>query len=562
MPEAIVLSERPEQKGVLRRAWPFLKPHRAILSLAIGLGTAATLALTLIPSVVGWAVERVAQKDLAGLYTAAGVFAALVLARLILLRTGEIWLARAGERVVASLRDLVVSRLATAPLRFLETQRSGDLLRRSTAEIADLASFVRADLPDLLSVTGYLIFTTVLLLLYSWQLTLVVVLVFIPLSVLIMRWFQRGATTAFAAEAAAQGAVAATYREGIQARELLTSRGAEQQWRDRFDRDKETLRRTTLRSEFVVLRTGGVTLAQALADATILVVGGGLVLAWGMPLSTVAVFVVAMRQLFDSTNQLTNLIGQLQTSRVGLARLLNLLDTTERPPRTGNGTVLPERGTLEASGLRFSYVDGISVLNDVSCTFPPGARTGLVGPTGSGKTTLAKILAGLYPTDGGTVRYSGIPLDEIAPDELRSRIMLVPQRVHVVTGTLRENFRLVPEPPPDDRIDWALERLGLREWVARLPEGLDTPVSAAADTLSAGERQLIGLVRAALVDPAVLILDEATADVDPETGDRIERALDRLHADRSLIIIAHRQSTIDRLPRAVRLDAGRVTVGG
>ncbi|MEV7548732.1 ABC transporter ATP-binding protein [Amycolatopsis sp. NPDC089917] len=562
MPETVVLSERPEQKGVLRRAWPFLKPHRTILAVAIGLGTAATLALTLIPSVVGWAVAGVSQKDLTGLYTAAGVFAALVLARLFLLRAGEIWLAKAGERVVASLRDLVVSRLASAPLRFLETQRSGDLLRRSTAEIADLASFVRADLPDLLSVTGFLLFTTIMLLLYSWQLTLVVVLVFIPLAVLVMRWFQRGARTAFADEAAAQGAVAATYREGIQSRDLLVSRGAEQQWRDRFDRDKETLRRTTLRSEFVVLRTGGVTLAQALADATILIAGGGLVLAWGLPLSTVAVFVLAMRQLFDSANQLTNLIGQLQTSRVGLARLLNLLDTTEPPPRTGSAAAVPERGTLEASALRFSYVDGVSVLHDVSCTFRPGARTGLVGPTGSGKTTLAKILAGLYSADGGTVRYSGIPLDEIDPGELRSRIMLVPQRVHVVGGTLRDNFRLVPRPPSDERIDWALDSLGLREWVARLPEGLDTPVSAAGDTLSAGERQLIGLVRAALVDPAVLILDEATADVDPDTGDRIERALDRLHADRSLIVIAHRQSTIDRLPSAVRLAAGRVEAAG
>ncbi|MBA8924137.1 ABC-type multidrug transport system fused ATPase/permease subunit [Kutzneria viridogrisea] len=560
MAEALVLSERPKQTAVLRRAWPFLKPHKVILALAIMLSVAATLAMTLFPSVIGWAVNRVEQRDLTGLYAAAGTFAALVVARMVLLRSAELWLARAGERVVASLRDLAVTRLAEAPLRFLEAQRSGDLLRRSTAEIADLASFVRSDLPDLLSVSGYLIFTTVMLLFYSWQLTLVLVFVFLPLAVLTMRWFQRGARVAFAAEAAEKASIAATYREGVQARELLVSRGAQQEWRQRFDRDAGRLRRATLVSEFVVLRTSGVTVAQAVADATILVLGGGLVLAWGMPLSTVAVFVLAMRQLFDSTNQLTSLIGQLQTSRVGLARLLDLLDTTARPKIGSNGVSVPPRGALEASSLHFSYVDGLSVLTDVSCAFPPGSRSALVGPTGSGKTTLAKILAGLYTADGGSVRYCGVPLEQIGPEQLRSRIMLIPQRVHVVTGTLRDNLRLVPSPPTDDRIDWALGELGLREWVQGLPEQLDTPVSATGDTLSAGERQLIGLVRAALVDPAVLILDEATADVDPVTGDRIERALDRLHADRSLIVIAHRQSTIDRLPHAVRLEAGRTKV--
>ncbi|SFP65352.1 ABC transporter ATP-binding protein [Amycolatopsis rubida] len=558
MPEAPLLSEKPRLRGVLRRTVPFLRPHRGVLAMAIGLGTAATLALTLVPSVVGWAVDRVAGRDGEGLGFAAAAFAGLVLARLILLRSGEIWLAKAGERVVKSLRDLVVSRLATAPLRFLEAQRSGDLLRRSTTEIADLASFVRGDLPDLLSVTGYLLFTTILLLVYSWQLTLVVVLVFLPLSVLVMRWFQRGAGPAFAAEAAAQAAVAATYREGLQAREAIVSRGAEDQWRERFDRDAAEVRKTALRTEFVVLRTGGVTLAQSVADATILVFGGGLVLAWGLPLSTVAVFVVAMRQLFDSTNQLTTLIGQLQTSRTGLARLLDLLDLAERPAGSGRGADVPERGVLEASTVDFQYTAGVPVLTGVSCTFPPGSRTGLVGPTGSGKTTLAKILTGLYPVDGGCVRYAGVPLEEIEPDLLRRRIMLVPQRVHLVAGTLRDNIRLVPDPPPDERIARALEELGLREWAANLPAGLDTP---AGDSLSAGERQLVGLIRAALVDPAVLVLDEATADVDPATGDRIERALDRLHAGRSLIVVAHRQSTIDRLPAAVRLESGRVLAG-
>ncbi|WP_158889699.1 ABC transporter ATP-binding protein [Amycolatopsis anabasis] len=557
MAEAPVLSERPSQARVLRRAWPYLRPHRRAVAAALVLSAAATLAMTFLPPVVGWAVDRVEQRDGPGLYAVAGVFVVLVVARMILLRSAELWLARAGERVVSSLRELAVARLATAPLRFLEAQRSGDLLRRTTSEIADLSSFVRSDLPDLLSVAGYLVFTTAVLLVYSWQLTLVLVLVFLPLAALTMRWFQRGAKEAFAAEAAEKATVAATYAEGVGAQELLAAYGAESQWSQRFRRDSDRLRKAAVWSEFTVLRASGVTLAQGVADAVILLLGGWLVIGGGMPVSTVAVFVLAMRQLFESVNQLSGLVGQLQTSRVGLARLLDLLDGTARADRTPKAAAAPERGALHATGLRYSYVDGVPALVDVSCEFPPGSRAALVGPTGSGKTTLAKLLAGLYLPDEGEVRYAGIPLPDLPPDELRRRIMLIPQRVHVVSGTLRENLRLIPSTPDDDRIDRALAELGLREWVASLPRGLDTPLTPAGDALSAGERQLIGLIRAALVDPAVLILDEATADVDPVTAERIEAALDRLREDRSLIVIAHRKATIDRLPYAVRLEAGR-----
>lgn len=560
-----VLSESPVQSGVLRRAWPHLRPHRGSIAFAITLSLLATLSMTLLPPVVGWAIDQVEEGDSRGLYIAAAVFAALVTGRMVLLRTAELWLARAGERVVRALRETAVARLATAPLRFLEAQRSGDLLRRTTSEIADLASFVRSDLPDLLAAVGYLVFTTTVLLFYSWQLTLVLVLVFLPPAVLAMRWFQRGAKTAFAEEAAERATVAATYREGVEAQELLASRGAAADWARRFGRDNDKLHRAAFRSEVVVLRSSGVTLAQGVADAAILVLGGLLVVGGGMPVSTVAVFVLAMRQLFESANQLTALLGQLQTSRVGLARLLDLLDTTARVDGSAAGrpgTELGERGSLHADGLRYSYVDGVWALRDVSCSFPAGSRSALVGPTGSGKTTLAKLLAGLYEPDAGQVCFAGVPLADIPPGELRKRIMLIPQRVHVVTGTLRENLRLVPSAPDDDRLAWALGELGLVSWVDGLADGLDTAVSTTGDTLSAGERQLLGLVRAALVDPAVLILDEATADVDPVTAERIETALDRLREDRSLIVIAHRQSTIDRLPRVVRLHGGRTALPG
>lgn len=197
---------------------------------------------------------------------------------------------------------------------------------------------------------------------------------------------------------------------------------------------------------------------------------------------------------------------------------------------------------------------GTEVLGGLSVRVEPGERVGLVGPTGSGKTTLAKLMTGLYAPDSGTVRYDGHDLAALAPAELRRRIVLIPQRVHMIEGTLLDNLRLVPGDPDERSIAEAVERLGIADWIRSLDEGLHTDLGRGASKLSAGELQLIGLVRAALLDPAVLVLDEATADIDPETARTLETAIDTLRADRTLIVIAHREATIKRLPRTIRLD--------
>ncbi|KDN87611.1 ATP-binding cassette domain-containing protein [Kitasatospora cheerisanensis] len=185
----------------------------------------------------------------------------------------------------------------------------------------------------------------------------------------------------------------------------------------------------------------------------------------------------------------------------------------------------------------------------------------MVGETGSGKTTLSKLLCGLYRPDAGAVRFAGADLAELPEAQLRSRIVLVPQEVRLVTGTVAENLALVRGAPDRAAIERVVARLGLTEWLAALG-GLDTEVGVRGARLSAGERQILGVVRAVLADPAVLVLDEATADIDPATAARLEHALDELHAHCTLIVIAHRPATIARLPRVVRLAGGRVVGDG
>ncbi|MET7873923.1 ATP-binding cassette domain-containing protein [Streptomyces cyaneofuscatus] len=178
----------------------------------------------------------------------------------------------------------------------------------------------------------------------------------------------------------------------------------------------------------------------------------------------------------------------------------------------------------------------------------------MTGPTGSGKTTLAKLLTGLYTPDSGTVRYDGHDLASLPPAEPRRRIVLVPQRVHMIEGTLLDNLRLVPGDPDEKAIARSVEHLGLTGWTESLDDGLHTGLGRGAGRFAAGELHLIGLVGAALLGPAGLVLDEATTDIDPGAAHPLETAIDTLRADRTLIVIAHREATVQRLPRVIRLD--------
>lgn len=601
-----MLTEEPDQRHVLRRAWPLLRRHRAGTAGAVAVNLAATLALTLVPVVIGRAVDRLLDHDRTGLLVAGAAVLVLVVARTLLLRWSELLLTRAGERVVHDLRDLVVDRLGRTPLRFLEAHRSGDLLQRSTVEIAELAAFVRGQLPDLISLGGYVVFSTVVLLASSWQLSALLVVVFGPPMWLLGRIVRRAAEHAYPAEAAAQATLAATFTESLQAREQLQIDGATHTWLARLRADADCYFDRARTAQRAATWIDGTWIVQGLASAALLVAGGLLAANHVVTVGVVVTFMLASRDLFSSVDDLTLVAGDLLETRVGLARLLDLLDVTanvaagadaigvpsgagsaaaaERSPVFHGNGLPPENegllswksvgaglgtggavgarvvaGGLIAEGVTYSYRTGEPVLHGISVGFRPGEHAGLVGETGSGKTTLAKLLCGLYRPDAGAVRLGGVDLTALHPVQLRRRLVLIPQQVHLIAGTLADNLALTPGRPGGDDFAVAAERLGLTGWVRGLPGGFGTDLGRRGERLSAGERQLVGLIRAAMTDPEVLILDEATADLDPATAQRLEEALARLRAGRTVLVIAHRPATIERLPRIVRLHAGRLT---
>lgn len=560
MAEVPGLSERPDLRHVLRRSMPFLRPHRGVIALAILVSLASTLAVVLIAPAVGFATDALLDRDLRRFWLGIGALVLIVLSRKVLLRRAEIALTEAGERFVRDLRERAVRQLSAAPLRFVEAHRSGELLRRTTSEITDMAGFIRSDLPDLVAAIFTIGLTAAVLLTYSPLLTLAVTVVFAVPALLVSKWFNRDAGEVYGKEAAAEATVVATFTEGLAAAEMLQTTGATDRWLARASRDSAAFLDSVRGLVRVSNRLHGIVLIECMTTAVLVLLAGWLAARGEISVGTVVVFVLASRGLFEALTRIVQLVSQFQDSRVALARLLDLLSRTApaRRDQPDAGVEPPARGELVAENVTYSYVDGVRVLHGVSVGFRPGTRTGLAGRTGSGKSTLAKLLTGLYEPDSGSVRFAGHDLTAMPASVLRRRIVLVPQQVHVVAGTLLDNLALTPGSPDRSRIEQAVSDLGLRSWVDRLPEGLLTDLGARGENLSAGERQLIGLVRAALVDPAVLVLDEATADIDPETAERIEHALERLRTDRVLIVIAHREATLRRLGSVVRLDAGRV----
>jgi ATP-binding cassette subfamily B protein len=287
-------------------------------------------------------------------------------------------------------------------------------------------------------------------------------------------------------------------------------------------------------------------LAGLLTTAIAVGIGGWWVHDGQLEVGTVAFFVLTLSNLFEPIQQLSQLFNIVQSAAAAIDKLYALLDTAIDVPERPGAVDLPERGDIEVQGVGFAYAGGEPVLADVDLHIPAGARIALVGPTGAGKSTLAKLVARLYDPTEGSVSFGGIDLRDATARSLRERVVVVPQEGFLFNGSILDNVRLAKAGATDEEVVAALQAIGVHDRFARLPEGLRTEVQERGSRLSAGEKQLVSLARAALADPAVLVLDEATSSLDPGTEVVVEHAVNRLMEGRTVIVIAHRLSTAER----------------
>jgi len=473
-----------------------------------------------------------------------------------------------AERGLATLRIKAFRHVHDLPLLTQNTERRGALVSRVTSDVDQVSQFlIFGGVISIVSV-GQILVATLVMAIYSWQLTVVVWVCFLPLF-LSLRYFQRKLSAAYAIVRQQVGVMLSAVSEPVVGAATVRSYAIEQRTQDRIDTAIDRYKEASTRAQGLTafsFSLGGV--STGLANAGVLIVGVLLGVetstGQGMTVGKVLAFAFLVTLFVGPVQMGTQVLTDAQNAIAGWRRVIGILDTPADVVDPGEtGEDLPREAVrLDFDSVGFGYPGGPQVLHDVDLSIAPNTRVAVVGETGSGKTTLAKLLTRLMDPTSGAVRLDGIDLRRVPFRSLRERVVLVPQEGFLFDSTLRANARYGKLDATDDDIRRAVDQLGLTDWLDTLPRGLDTRVGQRGESLSAGERQLVALVRAHLADPDLLVLDEATSAVDPALEMRIARALERLTRGRTSVTIAHRMSTAEKADEVVVVDRGRIVQRG
>jgi len=471
---------------------------------------------------------------------------------------------RTSERGLATLRIKAFRHVHDLPLLTQNTERRGALVSRVTTDVDQVSQFlVFGGLLFIVSI-GQMLVATVIMLVYSWELTIVVWVAFAPLF-LSIRWFQRKLTAAYAVVRRQVGVMLSAISEPVVGAEVVRSYAVEQRTQDRIDTAIDDFKSASTKAQqftVVSFSLGGI--SAGLANAGVLIIGVLLGLTTDMTSGRVLAFAFLVTLFVGPVQMGTQILTDAQNAIASWRRVIGVLETPADLVDPGpDGAVLP-RGPIDVTfeGVSFAYPGGPPVLHDVSMTLDPGTRVAIVGETGSGKSTFAKLLTRLMDPTEGRVLLDGIDVRDLSAHSLRAGVVLVPQEGFLFDDTVTANVRYGKLDATEAEILGSAEELGLGDWVDGLPRGLATRVGQRGESLSAGERQLVALLRAHLADPDLLVLDEATSAVDPQLEMRIQRALERLMSGRTSVTIAHRLSTAEAADEVVVVDRGRVVQRG
>jgi ABC-type multidrug transport system fused ATPase/permease subunit len=550
--------------GRLRHLASLLRPYRGRVLLMLVSLWIATGAALVPPYLAGLAIDDgIRDGDTGALTLILIAFLAAALVNWVGTYAQTYLINWVGQRALQDLRLELFEHLQRLSIGFYSRRKTGVLISRITNDVQALDQLVTEGLSTLVSATLTLIGTAVILVVLDPGLALVTFLTF-PVLLAGSLAFRIASSGAYRATREKIALVTAYLQETLSGVRVVRAFGQERRHGSRFAELNDENREANMKTVYLnAAYFPSVELLSAVATAGILLYGGNQVLDGEATIGVLASFVFYLQSFFDPIQSLSQLYTTYQAGMAALDKIFELLDEepdiTDRP----DAIELPRvRGEIEFEDVNFSYDGEQPALSELSLLVPPGQTVALVGATGAGKSTLAKLVARFYDPDGGRVLVDGHDLRDVTERSLRSQLGIVPQEGFLFSGTIRDNIAFGRPDAGDDEVQAAARAVGAHEFIERLPDGYDTEVGERGGHLSAGQRQLVAFARAAAADPRILILDEATSNVDVRTEAQIERGLRRLLAGRTAIVIAHRLSTIRGAGRIVVLDHGRIAEQG
>ncbi|WP_100446936.1 ABC transporter ATP-binding protein [Glycomyces xiaoerkulensis] len=545
-----------------------MRPHRRSIALLVGILVVQNFATMAAPILVMYGIdhgipaisERGDYSIIVGIAVAFSVTAAL---EYLCVRFYIAQSARVGNAMLYALRNRVFWKFQRLSIAFHERFTSGRVTARQSSDMESIREMTENGVDDLVLAAMNVVTITVVMLVIDPLLAAVSLLTF-PLMLMLAKWFSRVSAIAYRKARETVAVLIVYFVEsmgGIRAVQAYRREGRDREIFGRLNEDNRLAQAKGHQQNAIM--SGGVRGIGHLATVVVLLFGGWQAMQGNTEIGVLTAFLLYMKRFFDPLNELVQFYNVLQSATAALEKLSGVLDERIEVPEPGEPERIERpRGELRFDEVTFYYREDEVVLPNLDLRIPGGQTIALVGATGAGKTTMAKLVSRFYDPRGGSIRLDGVDLRELTEADLRDNVVMITQENFLFNGTIAENIELGKPGASREEIVRAAEVVGAHEFIEALPEGYGTHVRKRGGRLSAGQRQLVVFARAFLADPRVLILDEATSSLDIPSERLVQRALRTILADRTAIIIAHRLSTVEIADRVVVLSEGLVTEDG
>ncbi|MGM9638380.1 MAG: ABC transporter ATP-binding protein [Butyricicoccaceae bacterium] len=469
--------------------------------------------------------------------------------------------ARLSQRLVKRLREELFGKIADLPIRYLDTHSHGDVMSRMTNDIENISTTISQALPSLVSGVFIIVGTIAIMMWYCWQLTLLscaTVLLTMLVTKILSKYVRRNSRV----QQALLGQLNGLIEEKISGYRTVVAYNYQDETVDAFCKTSDALTRASIRTNILSGVMGPIMNSIGNMGFVVIAAFGGYFSLHGViSIGVISAFIVYARQFSRPINEIANIYGQLQTAIAGAERVFYVLDEANED-MAGDALEPSDTAAVTFENVNFSYVPGHPVIRDFNLTVPPGKKVALVGATGSGKTTVVNLLMRFYDLDSGTIRINGQDIAGVARGSLRRDVAIVLQDTVLFSDTVRSNLSYANADATQAQLDKAVEMSRCSELLAQLPQGWETVLTGSGANISQGQRQLLAIARAFVADPRILILDEATSNVDTRTEKAIQDAMQEVMRDRTSIVIAHRLSTIRDSDLIIVMDQGRIVESG